>query len=179
MKSFAAQVSEWAHKVEGAVEVVFRESAQEVVSEAQRPGPSVASTRADIKAGLGTIGRGKKKRAIAGPVPAAGQGGRLPVDTGFLRASLRASTTAPPPIDSQFVPADGKKYAFDESSIEAVIAGAEIGQTLYFGYTAAYARAMEYGSGGGPAYAFVRTVAQKWPSIVDAKAAELKGRLGL
>ncbi|WP_260854986.1 HK97 gp10 family phage protein [Mesorhizobium amorphae] len=54
MASFAAQVGSWANKVDGALEAVFKESAQELVNELNK---------------------------------------LAPVDTGFLRSSLMASTT--------------------------------------------------------------------------------------
>lgn len=144
--SFSAQVAAFAEKVEGAVEAVFKESVQDVVSEMQTP----------ISAG-----------------------GRMRVDTGFLRASLLASTTAMPPINSSAKPVEGQSYAPDFGQIEAVIVGADVGDTLYFGYTASYAGYREYGSRGQPPDGFVRLAAQNWPIIVDRKAAELKARLGL
>lgn len=106
-------------------------------------------------------------------------GGRMRVDTGFLRASLMGSTSMMPPINPSAKPVEGQAYGYDAGSIEAVIAGADLGQTLFFGYTAAYAGHREYGARGQAPDAFVRTAAQKWPQIVDAKAAELKSRLGL
>lgn len=144
--SFSAAVAQWADKVEGAVEAVFKESVQEVIEEMQTP---------------------------------VGQGGRMRVDTGFLRASLLASSTSMPTIIASAKPIEGGTYTADFSQIEAVIAGADIGDTLYFGYTASYAGHREYGSNGQPADAFVRMAAQNWPIIVDRKAAELKSRLGL
>jgi hypothetical protein len=106
-------------------------------------------------------------------------GGRMRVDTGFLRASLMASTSAMPLIDPKKGPVEGQTYAFDAEVIEAVIAGSELGDTIYLGYTAAYAAHREYGARGQAPDAFVRTAAQQWPQIVDEKAAELKSRLGL
>jgi hypothetical protein len=143
--SFSAAVAQWADKVEGAVEAIFKEATQEVVEEMQRP---------------------------------VGQGGRMRVDTGFLRASLLASSTSMPAI-SAAKPVAGGTYTPDFGQIEAVIAGADIGGTLYFGYTASYAGYREYGANGQPADGFVRLAAQNWPIIVDRKAAELKARLGL
>jgi hypothetical protein len=107
------------------------------------------------------------------------EGGRMRVDTGFLRASLLASTSAMPAIVRGSGPADGATYAPDFGQIEAVIAGSEIGDTIYIGFTAGYAGAREYGARGQAPDAFVRTAAQRWGSIVDAKAAELKSKLGL
>jgi hypothetical protein len=108
-----------------------------------------------------------------------GQGGRMRVDTGFLRASLLASSTSMPAINAAAKPVEGGTYTPDFGQIEAVIAGADIGDTLYFGYTASYAGYREYGANGQPADGFVRLAAQNWPIIVDRKAAELKARLGL
>lgn len=147
--SFSAAVAQCADKVEGAVEAVFKEATQEVVEEMQKPTE---------------------------------QGGRMRVDTGFLRASLLASTAAMPSIVPGKNPAPGSgsnSYTTSFGQVEAVIAGADIGDTLYFGYTAAYAGHREYGSNGQAADGFVRLAAQNWPIIVDRKAAELKARLGL
>ncbi|SFH52466.1 hypothetical protein [Ensifer sp. OV372] len=144
--SFSAAVAQWADKVEGAVEAVFKESVQEVVEEMQTP---------------------------------VGQGGRMRVDTGFLRASLLASSTSMPAIKASSKPVEGSAYTPNFSQVEAVIAGSDIGDTLYFGYTASYAGHREYGSNGQPADGFVRMAAQNWPIIVDRKAAEFRARLGL
>lgn len=107
-----------------------------------------------------------------------GEGGRMRVDTGFLRASLLASTSSMPYIDATAYPVPGQIYPYDASAVEAVIIGSEVGQTLYFGYTAAYSAAREYGARGQNPDAFVRSAAQRWPTIVNEKAAELKARLG-
>ena len=107
------------------------------------------------------------------------EGGRLRIDTGFLRASLMASTSAMPPIVKGKKPADGQSYDFDFGPIEAVIAGADIGDTLYFGYTAEYAGFREYGANGQAGDGFVRLAAQRWPTTVDRVAKDLKSRLGL
>jgi hypothetical protein len=182
-QSFAGQIAEWAKNVKGATEAIFKESAQEVVSVMQEPGPSAATTKKAIAigAGLGKIkadgSRGNSKKAF-GPVHSGGSG-NIPVDTGFLRASLLASTSSMPLIEASAHPEEGKSYAYNEGEIEAVISGAEIGETLYFGYTAAYARAAEYGYKSRAPRRFVALAAQRWQEIVDQKASELKGRLGL
>jgi hypothetical protein len=144
--SFSAQVAAFAEKIPGAVEAVFKESVQEVVSVMQTP-----------------------KAA----------GGRMPVDVGFLRASLLASMTAMPSIDPNKKPVAGRTYSYDEGQIEAVILGADVNDTLYIGYTAAYAGHREYGVNGQTPDAFVRSAVQRWDAIVEEKANELKRRLGL
>jgi hypothetical protein len=98
----------------------------------------------------------------------------VPVDTGALRASLRASTTAMP----QIVQSGGAIPAgFGDTVL--VINGADIGDVVFLGYTMAYAPYVHYGSNGRPGRPWVDLVAQRWQSIVAAKAAEVKSRLGL
>lgn len=135
MSTFAATVGDWTRKVEGALDVVFRESCDELVSQ------------------LNAL---------------------VPVDTGFLRASLVASTTAMPMIRAT----DGTVPG-DFGDIVLVIAGLEAGETLFLGYTASYSAHVHYGANGRPGRPWVDMVAQRWASIVAAKAAEVKSRLGL
>lgn len=137
MASFGAQVGSWANRVDGALEAVFKESAQELVNELTR---------------------------------------LAPVDTGFLRASLMASTTAMP----QMTRANpGAAVPSDLGEIMLVIAGADIGDTIFLGYTANYAAYVHYGARGNAPRPWVTMVAQRWTAIVAAKAAEVKQRLGL
>lgn len=107
------------------------------------------------------------------------EGGRMRVDTGFLRVSALASTTAMPRIIAGSGPVEGQAYPFDFAQIEAVIAGADITDTIYVGFTAGYAAHREFGANGQPPDAFVRSAAQQWQPIVNRKAADLKRRLGL
>ena len=58
-------------------------------------------------------------------------------------------------------------------------AGAEIGDTLFLGYTANYGAYVHYGAQGRPARPWVDMVAQRWQQIVSAKAIEVRRRLGL
>lgn len=101
----------------------------------------------------------------------------VPIDTGFLRASLLASTTAMPVL-SVSNPGQGT-FSPDIGAIELVIAGADIGDTIYLGYSANYGAHVHYGANGRPGRPWVSMVAQRWQSIVDAKAAEVKARLGI
>lgn len=137
MASFAATVGDWCEKVPNALEVVFKESAQELVSQLNE---------------------------------------LVPVDTGFLRASLMASTSAMPTLTRAN---PGVPVPADLSDIVLVINGADLGETLYLGYTANYAAFVHYGARGNPPRPWVTMVAQRWESIVAAKAAEVKARLGL
>lgn len=156
MPSFSAQVSGWVNEVKGASEAVLKQSAQELVNEAQTP------------------------RAA---------GGRMRVDTGFLRASLMASTAAMPTINPNAKPSpEARKQSrrtgapvytpVTGEDVTAALIGAKLGDTLYIGYTAAYAAAREYGAPGQTADVFVRTAAQKWPQIVARVEQQLMARLG-
>jgi hypothetical protein len=99
-----------------------------------------------------------------------------PVDTGFLRGSLRASTSAMPVLSLEN---PGGTFMADAGEIILVIAGADLGDKIYLGYTANYGAHVHYGANGRPGRPWVDMVAQRWSSIVAAKAAEVKSRLGL
>lgn len=107
------------------------------------------------------------------------EGGRLRFDTGFLWSSLMASTSAMPRINPGANPVEGQSYSFEFGQVEAVIAGASLKDTLYFGYTASYAAYREYGANGQPADAFVRGAAQNWNQIVNRNAQKVGKAFGL
>lgn len=143
--SFSAAVSAWVRKSEARIEAVFKSSAQDVISEMQEPGPSVANPQ-----GFGT--------------------GHMPIDTGFLRASIQAAINEPRPA-MLFRPPSAENVAYDPSPVALVIAGAKLGQTIYATYGASYAPAME------ARYGFVRMAAQNWQSIVNRNARLAKERV--
>ncbi|MCM2293035.1 hypothetical protein NAC44_11950 [Allorhizobium sp. BGMRC 0089] len=106
------------------------------------------------------------------------EGGRLPIDLGNLRRSLMASTSDMPSVKPE-------QTTFTDSGIEMVIAGAELGSTVYLGFQAAYAARMEYGFVGPDSlgrvynqagFGFVAAVAQRWPQIVTASEAKIRSR---
>lgn len=89
-----------------------------------------------------------------------GAGGKMRVDTGFLRASGQASLTGWPTGPSRRDEGNGN---FDYT---LTIAGAKVGDTIYFGWTAEYARVREFHDG------FMRSAAQNWQPIVTAVVKE-------
>jgi hypothetical protein len=97
-----------------------------------------------------------------------GQGGKTPVDTEFLVASFRISLDGMP--FGQNRNPGKQQFTYDESAISLRIAGAEIGDTIWGGWTAEYAPFMEY------RYAFLRSAAQNWSGIVRQVVAEAKAR---
>lgn len=107
-----------------------------------------------------------------------GHGGNLPVDTGYLRATIQASNTAPPPINPGAKGNAGQKYTFNSGPINLVINNTKLGGTVFICATAAYALHVEMGTSKQPAALFVEQAAQRWPQIVGQVQAELKGRLG-
>lgn len=95
------------------------------------------------------------------------KGGRMPVDTGFLRNSLSAAIgTMPQGPSDPMVEGQG-----DLDAVSLVIANMKAGQTLYMGWSAAYSRPME------ARYGFRDAAAQKWQQHVNAAVEEAKRRI--
>ena len=105
------------------------------------------------------------------------QGGNLPVDTGFLRASLTGILGGGLPI-ARDNPTGGGSFSYTGEQINLVIASADIGDTITVAYVARYAVHVEYGAQGRPARRFVALAAQQWPSIVQDVTLEAKARAG-
>lgn len=143
---FEAQVSDWVRASQERMIAVRNDAAQEIVALAQKPGPSVAN-------------------------PAGSGGGAMPIDTGFLRASLVASIGRALPTLRDNPNPDGR-FRFEQVGINLTIAGADISEPITVAYSASYASIMEN------RYAFVRLAAQQWPRVVaqSAQAAEASVR---
>jgi hypothetical protein len=114
--TFSAQVSAWVNMSDRRIETVFKEASQDVISEMQEVGPSVAN-------------------------PDSSGGGHMPVDTGALRASLQAALNQPASV--VFRPPSGGNIAYNPSPVALVVASAKAGDTIYATYSVDYARAME------------------------------------
>lgn len=93
------------------------------------------------------------------------QGGRMRVDTGFLRNSIRGAIGTLPSGPSRRGEASSNGAVED---VTLVLAGAEIGDTVYVGWTANYARFREYKDG------FLSAAVQKWPEFVAKNAARAR-----
>lgn len=98
------------------------------------------------------------------------QGGRMPVDTGFLRNSLVSEL-------------NGAQVAQGAGSYALAAEGMEPGDVARFGWTAEYALRMENGFVGEdslgrtynqPGRHFVEGAAAQWPAIVAANVGKLK-----
>jgi hypothetical protein len=101
--------------------------------------------------------------------------GQTPIDTGNLRNSLQVSTVSMPTVkDGEFSDPSGTNTL--------AIAGAEIGDTIWIGFQAAYARRLNYGFTGEDSLGrnynqsgrfFVESKAAKWQKYVDDAAKEV------
>lgn len=95
------------------------------------------------------------------------KGGKMRVDTSFLRNSGVVSLTGMPSGPSRPTGDDAPQA----QDVNAAIANAAPGASIWFGWTANYARPREYADG------FLRSAAQNWRSIVSKVAGELKERI--
>jgi hypothetical protein len=99
--------------------------------------------------------------------------GRIPRDTGFARASIRASLESMPMIDPASHGDRHKSYAYDPGMVTLVIASATLEDTIYIGWTANYVTYLEYGHSSQAPTGFVGISAEEWPQIVEQTSADL------
>lgn len=90
------------------------------------------------------------------------RGGRMPVVTGFLRASLMVSVSALS-FMAWHKPSEDQSYVWFPTEAENTIRSARVGSTIHFMYQAVYTNRMEYTMG----YGFQRLAVQAWPTIVQ------------
>lgn len=105
---------------------------------------------------------------------------RTPVDTGFLRASLHVSLAGIEPIQRAARPTVKEKghYLPSIQPYSLMINGAEIGDTIFASFVAAYAGHVEFGAEGRPARGMVRLAAQNWQTNVRKAVAQVKAASG-
>jgi hypothetical protein len=100
-----------------------------------------------------------------------GKGGRMRVDTGFLRASGQASLTGMPTGPSRGELKE--KHAYDDGnrppdpSVELSVNTMQPGDKLYFGWTANYAKYRELYDG------FLEGAVMNWPDYVAKNTREM------
>ena len=92
------------------------------------------------------------------------KGGRMPVDTSFLRNSFAANVNA--------TPTGNGDSAYSSGPVSIVINRAKIGDQVVFGWAAQYAIFVEV------KYSFVRHAAQNWQQIVNKAAQKVITRVG-
>lgn len=103
---------------------------------------------------------------------------RIPRDTGFARASVRASLEAMPQIIPESRGKAGQSYNYNSGEITLVLSGMQLGQTAYIGWTASYVPFLELGHSKQAPTGFVGISAMEWPATVSQVVQELKARVG-
>ena len=147
---FAADIERWAEATEAKLRAVFRMSAQDVIEVMQEVGPSKTN-------------------------PASTGTGRMPVDTGFLRASLKVQLNADPPPANVDNPNPDGRFSFNPAAATLVINQAQIGDRVTAGFVANYARAVDLGTSKFPGYHFVEYASGQWQQIVRRNVERAKG----
>jgi hypothetical protein len=97
------------------------------------------------------------------------KGGKMRVDTGFLRASGQGSLNGMPIGPTRGDPKG--TYPYDPQPMIAVLGSMQLGAVFHFGWTANYAKYREAYDG------FLESALQKWPQTVAAVTAEIKERV--
>jgi hypothetical protein len=100
----------------------------------------------------------------------------VPVDSGFARASIRASLDEMPEIITGSKGEEGKAYSSNFGQVTLTIADAELGDTIHIGWTASYIVPLEYGHSQQAPAGFVRLAAEQWQVIVNGVVQEAKSR---
>lgn len=149
-QTFAATIEAWVRKVKDAEETIFKEAAQRLARELTAEVTRLVYDQPTTPS--------------------------YPKRTGFLKASLVASTTEMPRLS---LDNPGHDVAMDFGPIELVINGSDIGDTIYLGYTAKYGAMVASGANGRPPKPWVDLVAQRWQQIVSEVAAEVRKEAGL
>lgn len=93
---------------------------------------------------------------------------RTPRDTGYLASSWTVSLDGPLPMRG----AQGDGYV--AAPFAAVIAGADLGGTIYASFVANYAGYIEMGARGRQPVGMVRLSIQNWQAHVDRATTEAK-----
>lgn len=97
------------------------------------------------------------------------KGGKMPLDTGFLRASGRLSLTGVPTGPTR--PPKGEQAGSYRSPDSVTIGGFTLGGSIFFGWTAIYARRMELYNG------FYSTNVRNWQKFVDGAVRKLRDKM--
>lgn len=150
--SFSATISNWAKATERAIAAVFKEAATDLAIELNN----------------------EVKRQVYDRLPAP----TYPKRSGFLRASLVASTEKMPELIRDN---PGGEFSEDAhmATVLLTIQGMDGGDTLYLGYTAKYAAFVHFGAQGRPPAPWVTLVAQRWQELVTKAAERVKRQYGL
>ena len=107
---------------------------------------------------------------IDGANTSTSKGGRMRRDTGFLNASGVASLTGMPSGPGRGESKIPDFYKYEDSNVIATIGQLKLGSTIFYGWTANYAKYRELKDG------FLAAELQNWQAIVNKNANEIKKR---
>jgi hypothetical protein len=104
------------------------------------------------------------------------KGGKMRVDTGFLRSTGQMSLNGLPqgpirPPESGNA-GSGVRFRYTSTSVTTALAGFRMGQPIFFGWSAEYAAAREVFD------AFLESGLMDWQKIVDEVTNEIRQRAG-
>lgn len=127
----------------------------------------------ECKDRLGKVMRQSIQDTIDDAQTTRAKGGRMPVDTGFLRASGKASLTGMPYGETRGERKEPNSYPSaeiysSEPSVNLALSQFDIGMVLSFGWTAEYAQVREAYDG------FLIGAVQNWQDTVKRNAEKLK-----
>lgn len=133
-------------------------------------GIQVAAYVKKYKKRLRAIAKESVQETIALAQVPTGDGGRMRIDTGFLRASIAANVGSMPIGDSVNTK---ESVTYEGTALSAALLewNPELGETIFVGWTANYARYREYEDG------FLRGAVEQWDGIVASVAARVKAKI--
>lgn len=120
--------------------------------------------------------RGSLRDVVEDMQTPTGKGGRMRVDTGFLRASGRASLEGFPTgngVQPANAPTGQYTGIYDDwtgDSVNAVLLNMELGDTFFWGWVARYAPVREIYDG------FMDTALQNWQGYVNTNSERFRGK---
>lgn len=132
---------------------------------------TVAAWVAAEKARQLAVFRESAQRVVNAAQEPVSAGGNLPVVTGYLRASGKASI-GEPGYSVTYRPDGNTSYSYSPAAANLTMASASLDDVIYFTWTANYAPYVEARRG------FVRLAAQRWTAIVRQVSIEAAARAG-
>lgn len=124
------------------------------------------------------VWRDAVQRTVSSMQTPVGQGGNMPIATGFLRNSIAANKgTTPPSTPLRRSPGEGA-FSYDASDVNLTILSTTPQEGMTILYTAEYAIYVEFGARGRPGRRFVGLAVQRWPEFVRRANNALEDRLG-
>ena len=99
------------------------------------------------------------------------KGGKMRVDTGFLRASGQMSLNGMPTGPVRPEAEEPGEYNWEQTTVITTLAKLKLGGSAFFGWTANYAKYRETYDG------FLDAAVQNWPAIVAKVTRQIRARI--